>query len=243
MPAGTGFRVFASPASTDRHALAALAELDLVNVADAMHGVGCVDSAIRPFLAPVPRVVGPALTVLVTPGNGLMIRRAILLARSGDVLVVNAFANTERAVLGGSIVADMIAHGIAGLVIDGAVRDIAEIRELGLPVFARALSSRSGTDLSGKGEVNVPIACGGVVVFPGDIILADQEGIVVVPRRDASLVAAHAAEVQKKKGSIAELATRKAQTGVGKVRGYAAIAETLRTGGCLEFDRTWTDEE
>jgi len=243
MPAGTGFRVFASPPRVERLTLDSFADLDLVNIADAMYGLGCVDGRIRSVSAPVHRVVGPALTVSVTPGNGLMIRRAILLAQPGDVLVVNAFANAERAVVGGSVVADMIANGIVGLVVDGAVRDVAEIRTQGFAMFARALSSRSGSDPSGKGEVNAPIACGGVVVFPGDIVIADEEGVVVVPRRDAAAVALKSSEIQRIKGSTQALAARQAKARVGRVGGSPEIAAALARGGWLEFEKSWVDEQ
>jgi regulator of RNase E activity RraA len=242
MPAGTGFRVFASPPPIDPSELAPFAELDVVNVADAMYGLGCVDGAIHPLFSPMPAVIGPALTVAVTPGNGQMIRRAILLARRGDIMVVNAFGNVDRAVLGGSVVADMIANGIAGLIVDGAVRDIAETRSQSFPVFARGFTSRSGTDRAGRGEVNAPIACGGVVVFPGDIVLASEEGVVVVPRRDGPGVAKAAATVQGTKGSTRELAKRQAAARPGSVKGYAVIAEALQSGGCVEFEKPWADE-
>jgi regulator of RNase E activity RraA len=242
MPAGTGFRVFASPPPLDPALIARFAELDLVNVADAMYGLGSVDGEIRPIFDPVRRVVGPALTVTVSPGNGQMIRRAILLARPGDVMVVNAFGNVDRAVLGGSVIADMAANGIAALVVDGAVRDLAEIRAQDFPVHARRLTSRSGTDVSGKGEVNAPVACGGVAVLPGDLVIADEEGVVVVPRRDAAALAAKAEAVQAVKGATKDLGARRSEARAGQVRGYGKVAEALTAGGCVEITNTWAKE-
>jgi regulator of RNase E activity RraA len=119
----------------------------------------------------------------------MMLRAAIDLAQPGDVIVVNAHGDVTRAILGGFVAMHMVHRGVRGLVVDGAVRDITEFQELGLPVMARGITPRSGTTAGGWGEVNVPIACGGVVVHPGDAIIGDHEGIAVVPRRWAKLVA------------------------------------------------------
>jgi regulator of RNase E activity RraA len=164
------------------------------------------------------------------------------MARAGDVLVVNGFGNVERAVLGGSIVADCEANGFSAIVIDGAVRDKAEIGAQALPVYARATTPRSGTDVGGRGEVNTPIACGGIAVMPGDLVLADEEGVVVVPRRDAVAVAARARQVQERMGSIDGLGARLHEAKRGRVRGYPDIKATLEQMGCIESPMTWEDQ-
>ena len=135
------------------------------------------------------KIAGPAITVDLTPGDGLLLRAAIDAAQSGDVIVANAHGDCTRAILGGAIAMHMAHRGVRGLIVDGAVRDVGEFRELGLPVMARGITPRSGTTASGWGEVNVPIACGGAVVHPGDVVIGDEEGLVVVPRRWAGLVA------------------------------------------------------
>jgi 4-hydroxy-4-methyl-2-oxoglutarate aldolase len=236
---GTGFRVFASTQPISVDVLKRFLELDLVNVSDAMYGMSSVDDALRPLWGPVPRVSGAAVTVSVTPGNGQMIRRAILLCRPGDVIVVNAFGTEERAVLGGSIVADMRANGVAAVIVDGAVRDRSEISAQRFPVFARAVTTRGGTDTNGRGEVNAPVACGGVVVCGGDLVLADDEGIVVVPRRDLEHVYERASGVQARMGNVRELGTRVEEARHGRVRGYEKVADALRSGGCVELEQTW----
>lgn len=165
-----------------------LVEVSVTTLADASHGVGVMDAAIARVGGPDHRVAGPAVTVDVTPGDGLMIRAAIHSAPAGSVVVVNAHGDVERAVLGANVVADMRERGIVACVVDGAVRDVAEMRDADVAVYARGRVARSGTTDLGWGEVNAPIACGGQAVLPGDIVVADDEGVIVVPARDATQV-------------------------------------------------------
>ncbi len=127
------------------------------------------------------RLAGPACAVRVYPGDNLMVHKALDIAQPGDIIVVDAGGTTVSAVIGGMIATKARHRGIAGFVIDGFVRDIAEMAEVGLPVYARG-ATPIGPHHSGPGEVNFPITCGGVVVNTGDIICADADGIVVVPQ-------------------------------------------------------------
>jgi RraA family protein len=165
-----------------------LAQAGVGDISDAMQGMSVIDHGIRQVYTPMRRICGPAITVDLTPGDGLMLRAALEAAQPGDVIVANAHGATERATLGGSVAMHMAHRNVAGLVVDGAVRDVAEMRELDFPVMARAVTPRSGTTGAGWGEVNVPVACGGVVVHPGDLIVGDEEGLVVVPRAWAQAV-------------------------------------------------------
>lgn len=142
-----------------------------------------MDSGIRAVWKGVPRVVGPAVTVTVPPGDFLMIAEALTTVRPGDVLVVDARGDTSRAVWGEYFSAWARGLGLAGIVIDGATRDVTDIEALGFPVFTRGTTSRKPT-MSGPGEVNVPVSCGGVCVVPGDIVVADGEGVIVLPLRN-----------------------------------------------------------
>jgi 4-hydroxy-4-methyl-2-oxoglutarate aldolase len=159
------------------------------DISDVARGAGTADGAIRAMYSPMGRIAGPAITVDLTPGDGMLLRAAIDVAQPGDVIVANAHGDVSRAILGGVVAMHMARRGVRGLIVDGAVRDVSEFRELGLPVMARGLTPRSGTTSAGWGEVNVPIACGGVVVHPGDAVIGDEEGLVVVPRRWVRLVA------------------------------------------------------
>jgi regulator of RNase E activity RraA len=182
-------QIYARIHRLEKALLDGLAHAGVGDLADAMHGMGVADADIQQVYSPMIRLFGPAITVDVTPGDGMLLRAAVALAAPGDVIVVNSHGVTARAVLGGAVAMHMVHRGVAGLVVDGAVRDAAEMRALGFPVMARAVTPRSGTSPSGWGEVNVPVACGGIVVNPGDIMVGDEEGLVVVPRLWAASVA------------------------------------------------------
>jgi len=208
-----GFRVFERGPHVSPDLLRAFRELDVGNIADAMHGHGVLDCAIRPVASPG-ALVGQAVTALLTPGDGFMLRQVNDVLAPGDVLVANAYGDTSRAVLGGSVAMRLQKAGLTGAVVDGSVRDVTEIHAIGFPTFARAAVVRSGSTSSGTGEINGPVACGGVVVLPGDIVVADEEGIAIVPFADATAVLERAREVQSKKGSRSEAASRKANVRV-----------------------------
>jgi regulator of RNase E activity RraA len=160
---------------------------DAAKVADAMGGHGVVDPAIKP-IEPGMFVVGTAVTVLTKPGDALYVIRAADLAQPGDVIVISGGGCADLAVIGDGISYYMQkARGIAGVIADAGVRDVKGIREIGFPTFARAATVRLG-GAQGPGAVNVPIACGGVPVNPGDIVIGDDDGVVIVPREDAERV-------------------------------------------------------
>lgn len=122
---------------------------------------------------------GVALTVRVRPGDNLMIHKALTLARPGDVLVVDGSGETSHALVGGLMLLAALARGVAGFVVDGAIRDAAEWAQDELPVFARGFSHRRPSK-DGPGEINVPIACAGLAVTPGDLVLGDADGVIAV---------------------------------------------------------------
>jgi RraA family protein len=184
-----GLRIFTEIPRPTEEELRALSDAGSCDLSDVMRGSGVMDSGLRPAYTPMKRLFGTAITVDLTPGDGLLLRAAVDAARPGDVIVVNGHGETSRAVLGGVIAMHMVHAGVAGLIVDGAVRDAGEFRELDFPVYARAVTPRSGSTSAGWGEVNVPVACGGTVVFPGDVVVGDEEGIAVVPRLWAGEVA------------------------------------------------------
>lgn len=132
-------------------------------------------------------MAGTAFTVKTYPGDNLMAHKALTLAESGDVLVIDANAYTEAGLVGELFSTSCQYHGLHGTVIDGAARDVAEIQELGFPVFSRAISPK-GSYKAHPGSINVPISCGGLVVEPGDIVVGDEEGVVVVKPHHAEAV-------------------------------------------------------
>jgi 4-hydroxy-4-methyl-2-oxoglutarate aldolase len=169
---------------------AALAEEGVATVHEAQGQLGLMHPAIRPLL-PGARICGPAVTALNHPGDNLMLHAAIELCQPGDVLVVATTAPCTDGMLGELLALSCKARGLAGVVLDVGARDLAALQALGLPVWARAVSA-AGTAKSTPGWVNVPVVCGGVTVRPGDLVVADDDGVVVVAREHAEAVLAAA---------------------------------------------------
>lgn len=130
---------------------------------------------------------GRAITVRIRPGDNLMVHAAMLLAEPGDVIVIDGGGDIATAVIGGLMRTTAIARELGGFVIDGALRDVAEWAEGGLPVYARGHTHR-GPSKDGPGEVNVPIACAGLSVQPGDLVLGDADGVVIIPTAEAERI-------------------------------------------------------
>jgi 4-hydroxy-4-methyl-2-oxoglutarate aldolase len=163
--------------------VARFARLASTALADFLALESVMRHAIRPLWPGMARIAGPAFTVRTARHDNLMLHAAIYRAEPGDVIVVEA-GDEEMAVAGGNVCAVAQRHGVAGFVVDGVVRDVAEARANGFPLFARGISPiPAGKE--GPGEINAAIRCGGVVVNPGDVVVADEEGIVVVPRARA----------------------------------------------------------
>lgn len=166
------------------------ARLPSTTVSDAMERLGAVSSQIH-AIWPGAQVAGSALTVLTRAGDNLYIHRALEQAQEGDVLVVNGQGDLARALVGELLAAKARSRGVIGLVIDGTVRDGEGLSRMAMPTFARGLCP-AGPYKDGPGRVNVPVAVGGVVVCPGDIVVADADGVVIVPLDQAESVAERA---------------------------------------------------
>lgn len=182
-----------------------LKRLGTATIHEAQGQRGAVDPRIAP-LDPSMRLAGPALTVDIRPGDNLMIHYALTKARPGDVLVVDAKAFVDAGPWGDVLTFAAQQIGIAGLVIDGAVRDASQIVEMGFPVFCRGLSIR-GTNKHQPGKLNLPLILGGAAVRPGDIVVGDRDGLVVVAADEVpEVIAASAAREQKEAQMRARLA-------------------------------------
>ncbi|MFJ3926503.1 RraA family protein [Streptomyces sp. NPDC090022] len=151
-----------------------------------------MDGGIRPLWGPVPRVAGPAFTVRCPAGDNLMLHAAIHRAEPGSVVVVES-GDLDYALAGGNVCAVAQRRGIAAFVLDGVIRDLGEVREMGFPVFARGVVPFPGAKAV-AGPLGVPVRVGGVEVHAGDVVVADEEGVVVVPaaRRERVLADARA---------------------------------------------------
>lgn len=160
---------------------------DTAKVGDAMGRYGVMDYEIKPIASGM-RLLGPAVTVLTRPGDALYVARAADVAQPGDVIVIDAGGYKDVSIIGERIAYYMQEkRGVQGLLVDGAIRDVRGIRELGWPTFARAVTPRI-FGVQGPGAINVPISCGGVPVNPGDLIFGDDDGVVVVPLADVQRV-------------------------------------------------------
>jgi regulator of RNase E activity RraA len=152
---------------------------------------------------------GPALTVRVRPGDNLMIHKAMLMAQPGDVLVIDGGGDLTQALIGGLMRTTAVARQLGGFVIDGAIRDMLEWEEDGMPVFAKGNTHR-GPSKDGPGEINVPIACAGMAVIPGDLVLGDADGVISIrPEEMPALL--RAAKIHLEKESLI-----RAQNAAGK---------------------------
>lgn len=161
-----------------------------------------MDSGMKPVYSGA-EVAGTALTVKAAPGDNLIIHKAITMAEPGDVLVIDANGYVETGHLGELMCASCKAHDLAGIVIDGAIRDRADIAEMEFPVYARGVHPQ-GPLKQDPGSINVPVSCGGVTVEPGDVIVGDGEGITVVPADEAETVLESAREKLTAEGNLRE---------------------------------------
>jgi 4-hydroxy-4-methyl-2-oxoglutarate aldolase len=168
----------------DRGTADALGELGTATVHEAIGRRGFVGPHLRPIQQGV-RLAGPAVTVASHPGDNLMIHAAVDVCKEGDVLVVTNTAPSTHGMFGELLASSLLARGVRALVVDAGVRDTAELRALGFAVWSQYVSCQ-GTVKASPGSVNVPVVLGGVLVSPGDVVCADDDGVVVVPRLEAA---------------------------------------------------------
>jgi len=218
-----GFRIVTDVPRTPPDLVDAFRGKASSNVGDAMGRFHFMDPGIvsRTGLA----VCGVAVTVSARPGDNLMVHKALEVATPGDVVVVSTNGNTTSAIFGELMGTAAVGVHVGGIVVDGAIRDVDGLKALGLPAYSRSVTP-GGCDKDGPGEINVPISCGNTVVMPGDLVIGDEDGVVVVPREDAATILEAVIVLE------ANEAKRIAAIGAG-VLFKPDIDETLRARGVL----------
>lgn len=199
-----GFQIAPRPAPVDGALIEALRGIPTSVVSDTMGRLAGIGPLIRPVHDGTP-MIGVALTVRTRPGDNLMVHKAVDMAEPGEVILVEAGGDMASAIIGEIVATLAASRGVAGFVIDGSVRDSDALRRSSFPVFARGITHR-GPFKDGPGEIAVPARIGDQIVWPGDIVLGDADGVLAVPRGIASEVARGArARLDQETRTLAEI--------------------------------------
>ncbi len=221
-----GFRIIENIKRPSKDLISSLKKYSVSNVADCINRFFCMHPSVK-MVNDVQglKLCGCAITVKTRPTDNLMVHKALEIAKPGDVIVINAFGDMNSAILGEIMVRIALKHELAGFVVDGCIRDLEGIRDLNFPVFSKGVNPK-GPYKDGPGEINYPISCGGVIVNPGDIVLGDRDGIVIIPPKNASSILK---EVEMK-AREEEIQIKKIENGERLDRGW--IDEKLINQGC-----------
>ncbi|MCY8235511.1 RraA family protein [Priestia endophytica] len=212
-----GFRIVQYNNRVNQEVIEGFKGVATPNIGDVMGRMYAMDHSIKSVNKPGIHIVGSALTVRTHPSDNLMVHKAMDMAQPGDIIVVDACGDMGNAILGELMCHYAKTKGIVGYIVDGPIRDLYSIVEMNFPVFSKGGTPR-GPYKEGPGEINTVISCGNVAVSPGDIIVADDDGIVVIPKGDAEDVLRKSQDIQTKE---------------------KMVIESIYNGN---WDRTWVDE-
>ncbi|GHU18255.1 methyltransferase [Betaproteobacteria bacterium] len=230
----TGFRVFLQRDLPPKELLGGFKELPAANIADCMYRLSALSSEIRLMSKPFAgSVAGPALTVKARPGDNLMLHKALNMATEGDVIVVSNEGDRSQSLMGEVMAVYGKFKKVAAFVFDGPIRDIDTIYNLEVPIYATG-TTPGGPFKDGPGEINVPISCGNAYIEPGDIILGDTDGVIVIPRLDAAAILEAA-----RKFSVSDKAKLEAAYKGTSDRSW--VEKSLESKGCIIIDAKYSD--
>ncbi len=225
-----GFRIYTKINRPARDLVEKFRGLPVANIADEMNRLGCMDARIKP-LNSTP-LLGTAFTVKARIGDNLMFHKALDLAQPGDIIVVDGRGDLANSLTGEIMMRQALKKGLAGVVVDGAVRDADALRQMNMAIYAAGITPQ-GPYKDGPGEINVPISCGGVTVNPGDILVGDGDGIVVIAPKDAAIIAEKAKIKSQKEQAIFKAIDE------GTHDRSAYSDEAFRKRGCEIIEDTW----
>ena len=227
-----GFRIYKKINRPDKQLVENFRGLPVAVIADEMNRLGCMDARIKPLNRT--SLLGVAFTVKARAGDNLMLHRALDMAAPGDVIVVDGQGDLSNAITGENMMMWAHRRQLAGVIVDGAMRDRDALGNMEFPVFAAGIQPK-GPYKNGPGEINVPICCGGVVIYPGDIIVGDEDGVVAIQPGDAAAVCKRAHARHQK-----ESVTRQAIV-EGTYDRSAYTEDALRKMGCEIIDAAWSE--
>jgi len=227
----TGFRIYTKFNRPSRSVVEGFKGIPVANIDDCMNRSACIDAKIRPLnKAPL---LGTALTVKARPGDNLLLYKAIELAQPGDVIVVVGQGTLANAVIGELMITRAKKRGVAGFVIDGAVRDSDAIRTMDIPIYAAGITP-NGPYKEGPGEINIPIALGGVVIKPGDILVGDADSVVVIDPREAI-------DIMNKAKSVVAKEVKIMKSIEDNSWDICWVDKMLMEKGCEFIEKAWND--
>ncbi|SMO85342.1 RraA family protein [Paracoccus laeviglucosivorans] len=227
--ANTGFRIFTRINRPAPELIDAFRDVPVANIGDSMNRASMLDARIR-RISKV-NLAGPAFTVKSRAGDNLMLHKALDMAQPGDVIVFDGHGDLTSAITGELMMQIAIERKLGGVVIDGAIRDLGTLRDLDLPIFAAGVTP-AGPYKDGPGEINVPVSVGSVVVNPGDIVVGDEDGIVIIPPAQAQGILAKAQKKQADEG--AKMAAIR-----GGTNDVSWVDRELAAKGCEIIDDFW----
>lgn len=197
-----GCRIVTGWKRPSRELVEAFRDIPVANIDDCMSRTAAIHYSIRPLNRST--LLGPAFTIKVAEGDNLMFHKAMDMAEPGDVIMIDAGGDPHRAIFGGLMASYCKVRGLNGIVVDGSIRDSEELAEMeNFPIYAKG-ATPNGPYKNGPGEIGTPVCVGGIVVFPGDIVVGDQDGVVIIRPDEAEAIAKAARGVVEKEAGIAE---------------------------------------